>query len=143
MPQRHGTCLYCDGQTTGLIGTMEVEMPNRLFGIALTAMTLAAALPTTAAAQRSSRIQATARVVGSVLPETQAAAEQQIAQLAGPEEPSIVAEKHTVATSKGIAHIVTESWPVPDPIGDLEDNDRPAVASGQTEVRITVAYTAN
>jgi len=120
-------------------------MSNRIINIAMVALTMIAILPTAADAQRSARIRVSARVVGSVVPETLMAAEAQLDHLA---KAGIDEETTTIRaarTENGFAHVYTERL-APEVTGD-SNQATPAQQvveqAGQDRVRLTVAYTAN
>lgn len=124
-------------------------MFSRVFGIVMVALAAFAMLPAATCAQRPARIQASAQVVRSVVPETQLASATQVERLtrAGATEEAVTWQ--SIITARGIAHVCLER---PEP-GQWLDSDQPRHA-GQTvdrdlpgfswsSVRLTIAFTAN
>ena len=120
-------------------------MSKRIISIAAVALTMVVVLPAVAEAQESGRIRATARVVSSLIPETQMAADVQLGRFArngmGDETSTI----ETVSTKNGFAQVSAELLT----IETAEDSGQQTTvlpilgSSGQSRVMLTVAYTAN
>ena len=120
-------------------------MSKRIAGFLGVALLLIVMVPEAAAAQKSARIRATARVVESVVPETLAATQQELSQLSQHGADDVQLVKTPIGTKRGIAHVYTECL-IPDPRHASAEPtpESPAEGDGsRTLVRITVAYTAN
>ena len=120
-------------------------MPHRKTHIALVALALTAILSAGANAQRAASIQASARVFGSVVPETQLATETHLTRLTQTVQTEEIGTSQPVRTKKGIAHLYTELLG-PKQSQNSSEAEAAHQLAGQVDrshVRLTVAYTAN
>jgi hypothetical protein len=127
-------------------------MPNRIVNITMVALAMVAVFPAAVNAQESAGIRASARVVRSVLPETQAATEillEDVAQIGSAQE---AISSHSVSTANGIAQVYTERlaaegtqvWRGSARSQEGSATRRESVAAVKKDrIRLTVAFTAN
>ena len=120
-------------------------MSNRIVNITMVALTMVAVLPAGVNAQKSAGIRASARVVRSVLPETQTAAEILLEDVAQVELAQQAISSHSVSTENGIAQVYTERLAADvAQIWNGSATNRESVEAGrQDRIRLTVAFTAN
>lgn len=145
MKRGTGRAFLACSQANEWATTLEEQMSKRIISIAAVALTMVVVLPAVAEAQESGRIRATARVVSSLIPETQMAADVQLGRFArngmGDETSTI----ETVSTKNGFAQVSAELLT----IETAEDSGQQTTvlpilgSSGQSRVMLTVAYTAN
>jgi hypothetical protein len=123
----------------------EQHVISRVYSIAIVIFTVAVALPSAINAQQAARIRATARVVGSVLPETQAVTESRLENLTQSDIGPDAAMRSPIMSSRGFAHVFTEPlFDKPDYSNTQAGRERvSAKKRHQTVLQITVAYTAN
>jgi len=123
----------------------EKHVTSRVYSIVFLLLTFAVALPPAMNAQQAARIRATARVVRSVLPETQAVTASRLESLTQIDLDPDAVTSSPVMSSRGFVHVSTE--PLLDerahPNGQLS-RERDLSRNRHPEVlQITVAYTAN
>jgi hypothetical protein len=125
--------------------TLETTMFKGIAGQIVLALALIIALPMALEAQESARIRVSVRVISSVLPETQAAAATQIANIAETDIDEIRIEKQSAQTERGFAQVTTESLiDAADVAAELSAvADEADVDTDKASVLMTVAYTAN
>ena len=114
-------------------------------GLLVVALVAITALPRNVEAQESAHIRVGARVVSSVIPETQSATIAQLSEFAATGFKDAAIVRQSVQTERGFAQVTTESLP---PKGRFvsdrtQAGDDHVVENNQVRVLVTVTFTAN